>query len=619
HHLQVAAPHPYPGVEQGRNAALHQSLFADSDNGSNWSDSEAETSNCQDDKASTRVVIRRQRAPPRRNLVVNEPNADQGDWDNSRYPRRPGGQVLHTAYRSPTKPYPAAGDPYFQSQPPLGHDPQVHHRPAYSGPLPPVHKDMAYKYPFTPGSMPQHGHQTGPYSSYPPGPVYEPQQAWHPAAEYGHVPPSPEYLSADAPGAYPYPDPTVPYCRGHVPFDNSPNPPTKSEPTAPPRIRQRRPPADETHPQEHDLDNIQRRLRAVEIEGQHAKVLRQTGKERAQAEQQRREIDLLRQDIERSHAGILDAFDDIRREIQMSQSESHSEPSRLPLRMDMGDSGGGEKDVLMREIAQFIEGKRRLQPQEHAAGAAFRQGSQGGLRSTRGSRLDPELRSEVETIVYDILGGSDVGPRGHWRASLRSHGGAASDSFRPRTARQVDPRNWAQETLDGGGRVKPSTAANRPADEKDWVGSVPRKSGRPRSRREDGGGKDAIQTHGARFHHQQPLPPHGSISRQQAGAKAPDSRGWGVEGGGGKEAVFSDKAMAYQDSIANGAYGATAAHDDQDPAGSFTDDESDEAEVLPKREARYPEFPAGHPDLRYRAQLPPPPAPKPPNLRQTGM
>ncbi|KAK1967049.1 hypothetical protein LY78DRAFT_709288 [Colletotrichum sublineola] len=594
HHLQLAAPPPYPGIEESSSAATHQSLFEDSDNGSNWSDSESEKSTYRDDKTSTgarvNVITRRHRPLPRRNPAVSEPYAGQGDWDDSPYPRRPGGQLY-----SPTNLYPSTGEPYSQPQPPLGPHPQAQHRPTHSSTLPPGQKDMAHENPFAPRSVPWHGQYAAPYSSNPPAPLYEPHPAWYPGAEYGYAPPNAAHFSAVPPGPYPYPEPMTEYYRGHVPFQNPPNPPPASESAPLPRGRRRRPPAAEASPQEHDLDSLQQRIRAVEIDGQQAEGLRQAKRERAQVERQRREMDRLRQDI---NADIRDAVDDIRREIQMVQSESHSEPGRAPSRMD-GGGGGGEHDVLMQEIAQLIEGKRRLQPQDHAPGAAFRRGSQAGPGSARGSRIDAELRSEVETIVYDILGGSDVAPRGHRRAPSRSFHGrrAASDDFHPRTATQADdPRSWAQEAYYRG--VNPAAgnpaSTHRQADEREWVG-VPPKSRRPRSQREDTGGAGAPRSQGAGVHQQQPPPPQAGILKHHAGANAAYPR-----------------TMAYQDSMAAGP---AAAH--ADAAAFFTEDESDDQEVFPKREASYPEFHAGHPDLRHQVQLPR--APKPPYLRQGEM
>ncbi|EFQ26933.1 hypothetical protein CGRA01v4_07929 [Colletotrichum graminicola] len=658
HHLQLAAPPPYPGIKESRNATSHQSLFADSDNGSDWNDSEPEQTTHRDDRASTgdRVkVTTRQRMPlPRRKPVVVEPDTDQGSWDDGQYQGRSGGQAVPYAhYGLPNNPFPPpAGDPYVQPQPPLGPHPQVQYHPPQSGPLPPGQQGMAYENPFAPSVMPWHGQQAGPYGSNPPAPLYEPHPAWYPAAGYGNVPPNPAHLSTVPPEPYPYPDPVTDYRRGHVPIQDPPNPSPTFEPAPPPRRRRRSPPAAEAPPPEHDLDHLQRRLRAVEIDSQNAEALRQAEKERARVGRQKREMDRLRHDF---NASLREAVDDIRREIQMGQSESHSEPGRTPSRMDSGGGrragglaaperaiygdrdvwaergesgggGGGEQDVLMREIAQFIEGKRRLQPQDHAPGAAFRTGLQTGPGSARGSRMDPELRSEVEMIVYDMLGGSDVGPRRHRRASSRFRGGAASDSFNPRIAAQVDPRNWPQEAYDVG--VSPAPV-NRLADEREWLG-VPRKARRPRPRQEDTGGAGAPQTQGPGSHQQQPPPPQANTSRHQAGASALSPRAWGAGGGGGggeEEAAPSTRAMVYQNSIANngargpghpgglarqgGAYVGAAGYENEDAAGFFTDDESDDPEVFRKRDASYPEFRA------ERVQLPR--APKPPHLRQAGM
>ncbi|KAK1976058.1 hypothetical protein LZ30DRAFT_785816 [Colletotrichum cereale] len=671
HHLQLAAPSPYPGLEGSRNAAPRQSPFGDSDNASDWSDSESEESTCRDDRASTgagvNVITRRHRRLPRRDPVPNETYADQGGWDENRYTPRSGGQAVpYTPYGLPTRPFPPTGDlPYSQPQAPLGTHPQSQHHPPRSDPLPPGQNDMAHENPFAPlpRSVPWNGHQAGPYGNSPPAPVYEPHPPWHRAAEYGYAPPNPAHFSAVPPGPYPYPNSRAQYYGGYAPAHNPPDPPLSSEPAPPPRRRRRRPPQAEASPQEHELDRLQRRLRTVEIDGQHAEDLRQAKRERAQAERQQWEMERLRQDIERSFkTDIRDAVDDIRREIHMSQSEWHSDPGRAPSRMD---GGGGEQDVLMQEVKQFIEGKRRLQPQDQAPGAAFRNGSQAGPGSARESRIDPELRSELESIVYDILGGSDVAPRRHRRASSRSvHGRAASDGFHPRVAAtRVDHRDWRRETYDGGvrpaasadpvglgrspvrvafdqnGYAGPSAAATRPTDERDWLG-VPRKS-RRRPRREDAGvpGPPQVQEAGLHRQPQRQPPPQASNARYHSGASAPHPGSWGVAGGG-EEAVFSARAMAYQDSISNngarlgglgpgqqpagpasrrGAYGRAVAHEDEDEdtAAFFTDDESDGPEVFPKRDASYPEFPAGHPDLRHRVQLPR--APKPPYLRQAGM
>ncbi|GKT80650.1 hypothetical protein ColTof4_13073 [Colletotrichum tofieldiae] len=501
---------------------------------------------------------------------------------------------------------------------------------------------------------------------------------WPSTADY--LPPNLGPSYAAPPPPYPYTDPRTQYPGGDMHAQYQPvSPPIFETAPPPPPRRRRRPPMTGVPPQEQDFEHLQRRLRAVEIENRQEKNLRQA---QDQAERQKLDmntkVDQLRKDIERSfRTEIRDAVNDIRREIQLSQSESQSEPGRAPSRMDSsrrgytatarsvhGDRGfwaereGEGQDVLMQEIAQFIEGKRKLQPQAATSGAAFGNGEQAGPGSARGSRIDPELRSELETIVYDMLGGSDIVQRHHRRPSSRPMSGrAASDGYEPRAAPQVDPRGWHHETYNGGmdpapanpfvsrrssvrvafdqnGYARPNAAPHRPTDERDWLG-VPRKSRRSRPRREDAGESTAPRMQNASLP-QQPPPPQTQPSnpRNLPGTNAQDPRFY-AQGGNG-EAAFSGSAMAYQGSInhngmqeaglgnparppsRHGGYRHAAPYEDDHVGDFFTEDESDDSEVFPKRDASYPVFPAGHPDLRHQVQLPRAPEPGP-YLRQAGI
>ncbi|KZL72924.1 hypothetical protein CT0861_03579 [Colletotrichum tofieldiae] len=678
-HLQLA-PSPHPGNEGYRNAAPQHSLSRDSDNESNWSDSEFEEPSNRDIKPQTGIdanaVSRRKRQPSRLYPVVNETYADQGDWNQNQYARRPGGQAV--PYHHHYKPVPPAEDPYIQPQQPLGSHPQVQQHPPQEASLPPGQNNMEHENPFAPRPVLWNGHPARPYGNIIPPPGYESQPVWPSTADY--LPPNLGPSYAAPPPPYPYTDPRTQYPGGDMHAQYQPvSPPIFETAPPPPPRRRRRPPMTGVPPQEQDFEHLQRRLRAVEIENRQEKNLRQA---QDQAERQKLDmntkVDQLRKDIERSfRTEIRDAVNDIRREIQLSQSESQSEPGRAPSRMDSsrrgytatarsvhGDRGfwaereGEGQDVLMQEIAQFIEGKRKLQPQAATSGAAFGNGAQAGPGSARGSRIDPELRSELETIVYDMLGGSDIVQRHHRRPSSRPMSGrAASDGYEPRAAPQVDPRGWHHETYNGGmdpapanpfvsrrssvrvafdqnGYARPSAAPNRPTDERDWLG-VPRKSRRSRPRREDAGESTAPRMQNASLP-QQPPPPQTQPSnpRNLPGTNAQDPRFY-AQGGNG-EAAFSGSAMAYQGSInhngmqeaglgnparppsRHGGYRHAAPYEDDHVGDFFTEDESDDSEVFPKRDASYPVFPAGHPDLRHQVQLPRAPEPGP-YLRQAGI
>ncbi|OHW92212.1 hypothetical protein CSPAE12_09223 [Colletotrichum incanum] len=538
---------------------------------------------------------------------------------------------------------------------------------------------MEHENPFAPRPVPWNGHQAGLHSNNAAPLGYEPQPVWPSTAEYS--PPDSGPFYAAPPPTHPYTDPRTQYHGGDMPAQYPPDPlPVSEHAPPPPPCRRRRPPTTGVPSQEHDLEHIQRRLRAVEIENRQEKSLRQARREQDQAERQKLEmdtkVDQLRKDIERSlKAEIRDAVNDIRREIQLSQSESQSEPGRVPSRMDSsrrgytatarsvhGDRGVWAEreeegqDVLMQEIAQFIEGKRKLQSQAFGSGMAFGNGAQAGPGSARGSRIDPELRSEIETIIHDMLGESDIVQRHPRRPSSRPVSGrAASDGYGPRTAPLVDPRGWHHETYNAGVKPAPANpfvsrrspvrvafdqndyagpraAANRPTDERDWLG-VPRKSRRSRLRREDAGEPTAPQMQSASLP-QQPSPPQTSSPRHQPGTNAQAPIFWG-EGGSG-EAGFSGSAMAYQESInLNGMqqgglgnparplsrrdeYRHAATYEDEYVGGILTDDESDDSDVFRKRDASYPVFPAGHPDLRHQVQLPRAPEPGP-YLRRVGI
>ncbi|KAJ0162937.1 hypothetical protein CTA2_3799 [Colletotrichum tanaceti] len=459
---------------------------------------------------------------------------------------------------------------------------------------------MAHENPFAPMPVPWNGQQARPYHNTTLPPPYAPQPVWPFASEYAPREPGPFDAAAPANPIHPIrlATPDTPLRFGHAGRGSRDHPPAKF-------------PREKT-----------------------SWITFGDGRERDQAERQKWEMDIkvdqLRKDMERSFkADLRDAVDDIRKEIQTSLSESQSEPGRVPSRMGANSGRGGyagsrsarsvhgdrdvwaerdgeHQDVLMQEMASFMEGRRMLQPQDSTSGAAFRHGgTQGGRGSSsaRGSRIDPELRSEVETIVYDILlEGSERGQRHHRRPSSRSVGrGTASDGYDPRPeAARSYPRDryHYRDTRDGGanpdvasrfgpGRSPvhvtfdendhtiPSAAPSHPADERPWVG-VPPRSRRPRR------------------------PSH-----------------WA--GGSSGEAV----AMAHQDRVNNsqgnparplgrrGEHAPAAAMDEDEDAGElFTDDdESDNRELFPKREATYPEFPAGRPDLRYQLSRAPDPRP----------
>ncbi|CCF39100.1 hypothetical protein CH063_02059 [Colletotrichum higginsianum] len=543
---------------------------------------------------------------------------------------------------------------------------------------------MAHENPFAPIPGPWNGQQASPYHNNTLPPTYGPQPMWPPAPEY--APPGPGPFSPVAPATpYAYSAPrTQPY-GGYMPTQHPPDPPRESRHASPFRPRRPRPPPGEVPSQEDEVNRLRRRVRAMEMEGHRERDLRQASRERDQAERQKWEMDVkvdqLRKDIERSFkADIRDAVNDIRKEIQTSLSESQSEPGRAPSRMDSSrrgyagsarsvhgdrdvwvDRDGEHQDVLMQEIAKIMDGKRMLQPQDSTSGAAFRGGTQAGRGSARGSRIDPELRSEVETIIYDILGGSDPGQRHYRRPSSRSFNrGTASDDYDPRTEASGYPRNRYRDTHDGGvnpalanryglrrspGQVTfdqndytiPSAAPSHPADERPWLG-VPHRSRRPRRRGEDVAGPSDPRTYGPSLQ-QQPLATQANNLRTQPGTHAPDPRHWA--GGSNGEAVSSAgaTAMAYQDRMNNSgvrqgeqgnparplgrrgervpAAAAAATYEDEDAGELFTDDdESDNGEVFPKRDATYPEFLAGHPDLRH--QLPRVPDPRP-HLRRVGI
>ncbi|WQF88299.1 hypothetical protein CDEST_13313 [Colletotrichum destructivum] len=686
-HLQLT-PSSYPGNEGHRNAPTHQqSLFgdnSDSDSASNWSDSESEKSTYRDDRAETGPGInplsRRRRPLHLRNPIPSETYADQGDWDQNQPNPRSGGQAV--PYTRPLGTFPSTGGGYTQPQPPPGLHP-FQHQPTHSGSLPPGQNNMAHENPFAPIPGPWNSQQARPYHNNTLPPTYGPQPMWPPAPEY--APPYPGPFSTVAPATpYAYPPPkTQPY-GGYMPTQHPADPPRESRHASPFRPRRPRPPAGEVPSQEDEVNRLRRRVRDMEMEGHRERDLRQASREREQAERQKWEMDVkvdqLRKDIERSFkSDIRDAVNDIRKEIQTSLSESQSEPGRVPSRMDSGRRGyagsarsvhgdgdiwaerGGEyQDALMQETTRMKEGRRMLHPQDSTSGAAFRHGMQADRGSARGSRIDPELRSEVETIIYDIIGGSELGQRHYRRPLSRSFNrGTASDSYDPRTEAWDYPRNRYPDTHDGGVNPAlgnrfgprrppvqvtfdqndytiPSAAPSQPADERPWLGA-PSRSRRPRRRGEDVAGPSDPRTYGAGLQ-QQPLPTQANNLRTQPGTHAQDPRHWA--GGSNGEAVSSAgaNAMAYQDRINNGGVrqgeqsnptrplgrrgehvpaSAAAMYEDEDAGELFTDDdESDNEELFSKRDATYPEFPAGHPDLRH--QLPRVPDPRP-HLRRAGI
>ncbi|GKT88775.1 hypothetical protein Ct61P_06625 [Colletotrichum tofieldiae] len=417
-------------------------------------------------------------------------------------------------------------------------------------------------------------------------------------------------------------------------------------------------------PQEQDFEHLQRRLRAVEIENRQEKNLRQA---QDQAERQKLDmntkVDQLRKDIERSfRTEIRDAVNDIRREIQLSQSESQSEPGRAPSRMDSsrrgytatarsvhGDRGfwaereGEGQDVLMQEIAQFIEGKRKLQPQAATSGAAFGNGAQAGPGSARGSRIDPELRSELETIVYDMLGGSDIVQRHHRRPSSRPMSGrAASDGYEPRAAPQVDPRGWHHETYNGG--MDPARPIHLFPDVRQSGWPSTRTAMQDRAQRQidlptrGTGWECRVNREGPALDERTPenrlllgcrMPvsrnnhPHPKLN--QATRETFLARMRRIPDSMPKEAT-AKPLSAVEAGLGNparppsrhGGYRHAAPYEDDHVGDFFTEDESDDSEVFPKRDASYPVFPAGHPDLRHQVQLPRAPEPGP-YLRQAGI
>ncbi|TQN69513.1 hypothetical protein CSHISOI_04856 [Colletotrichum shisoi] len=540
---------------------------------------------------------------------------------------------------------------------------------------------MAHENPFAPIPRPWNGQQARPYNNHTLPPTYGPQPMWPPVPEY--APPHPQY-------AYPAPR-TQPY-GSNMPAQPPPDPPRESRHAPLSRPRRPRPPPGEISSQEDEVSRLRQRVRAMKMESHRERDLRQASRERNQAERQKWEmevkVDQLRKDFERSiKANIRDAVDIIRKEIRTSLSESQSEPGRAPSRMDSGrrggyagsarsvhgdgdiwaERGGEHQDALMQETTRMKEGWRMLHPQYSTSAAAFRNGTQAARGSARGSRIDPEWRSEVETIFYDLIGGSELGQRHYRRPSSRPYyrgsynRGTASDDYDPRTEAWGYPRNRYRDTHDddddGGGvnpalanrlglrrppgRVTfdqneytiPSAAPSQPADERPWVGAPPR-SRRPRRRGENaaGPGPSGPRTHGASLQ-QQPSSTQASNPRTQPGTHAPDPGHWA--GGSGGEAVTSAgaSAMAYQDRMNNGgvrqgeqrnparplgrrgehvsAPAAAAMDEDDGDAGEFfTDgDESDNQEVFPKRDATYPEFLAGHPDLRHQLPRAPDPGP----------
>ncbi|KAK1977338.1 hypothetical protein LZ30DRAFT_732015 [Colletotrichum cereale] len=101
------------------------------------------------------------------------------------------------------------------------------------------------------------------------------------------------------------------------------------------------------------------------------------------------------------------------------------------------------QDMLVREMGQLIEGKKRLRLRDHTAGRSSVK--ERGPGSARGSRINPELRSELETLVHDIIGGSDMGYWHHrWPFSWSVYARAVSDGLDPRTTTQAEPRDWCQ-------------------------------------------------------------------------------------------------------------------------------------------------------------------------------
>ncbi|GKT47791.1 uncharacterized protein ColSpa_07972 [Colletotrichum spaethianum] len=538
---------------------------------------------------------------------------------------------------------------------------------------------MAHENPFAPRSIPWNGYQAGPYHDDIPPLRQEPQPMWNPAVDYFTTKPGPSPAVPQHP--YPYPDPRTQYHGDYMPAQHPPDPYPVSEPVLPSRTRRRPPPpTTEVPSQDQNFEHLQRRLKAMEIDNRHEKSLRQARKEQERADRQKMDMetkfDQLRMGIERSFkADIRDAVHDIRREIQLSQSESQSEPGRMPPGTDRGRRGytaparsihgnrgvwegrqEREQDLLSQEFAQFMEGKRRLHPQVSTPGVVFGNGAQAGPGSARGSRMDPEVRSEIETIIYDMFGGPDMVEQFQRRAPSRSvNRRAASDVYNPRTASQADPWDWhhgaynrvnpaltdpnvprrspVRVTFEQDAYARPIAATNRPTDERDWLG-VPPKSRKLRRRREDaGGGPTASQLQNAG--RQQPPPPlETSGARHHAGMSAQDARFWGEVVNG--EVSASANAMAYQENINNNGvqqgwsgnparpltqrdrYRSAATYEDEYAGESFTDDESDTSDMFPKRDASYPEFPAGHPDLRHHVQLPRAPDPAP-FLRQHGI